>query len=223
MMLTLDETHQTPLLDSDASVDFDFIVKILIVGDSGAGKTQLFSRFADETFCSEHKTTQSVEYRHRYIEKNRFRCKTQVWDCVASGSPAVMNSIYRGTNAVILCIDLTNKSSIEAVPDWVNEIHGYTQDDIHITLVGTKIDRPDRCISYEEAENVARSLKLCYFEVSSRTGQGVEQVFVNIVSDLQVSIMSDLVPQEDPGRKRVKDDYHSEEDEDSACCNCSIS
>lgn len=228
-MLTLDESNdyvKTPLLDPHASVDFDFILKILIVGDSGSGKTQLFNRFADETFNDEHKITQSVEYRHRYIEKNKFRCKTQVWDCISSGSTQVMNSIYKGTNAVILCIDLTNKASIDAVEDWVSEIHGYTNDHIHISLVGTKTDSPDRCISYKEAEDVAKSLKLCYREVSSKLGQGVEGVFVNIVSDLQSSALNDLIPREDENKNQLrgnKPDDEFGEDEDSSGCCCVIS
>ena len=227
-MLNLEESNdyiKTPLLDPHNSVDFDFILKILIVGDSGAGKTQLFSRFGDETFTDEHNITQSVEYRHRYIERNNFRCKTQVWDCVSSGSATVMNSIYKGTNAVILCIDLTNKASIDAVEDWVSEIHGFTNDDIHITLVGTKIDHPDRCISYQDAEDIAKTLHLRYCEVSSKTGQGVESVFVNIVSDLQASALSDLTPRGGGNKNQLraedKDDY-SDEDSSSGCC-CTVS
>lgn len=228
-MLNLDESNdyiKTPLLDPHASVDFDFILKILIVGDSGAGKTQLFTRFADETFNAEHRITQSVEYRHRYIERNKFRCKTQVWDCISSGSSTVMTSIYKGTNAVILCIDLTNKASIDAVEDWISEIRGYTNDNIHISLVGTKIDSPDRCISYEDAEDVAKSLKLCYSEVSSKNGQGVERVFVNIVSDLQSSAMNDLFPRSDENKnkrgEKQNDEFGDDENSSSDCC-CVIS
>jgi small GTP-binding protein len=226
-MLNLDESStNTPLLDPHSSVDFDFILKILIVGDSGAGKTQLFCRFGDETFSSEHRPTQSVEYRHRYIQRNKFRCKIQVWDCISSGSVAVMNSIYKGTNAIVLCIDLTNSSSIDAVGDWVSEIKGYTNDHIHITLVGTKIDSPDRCISYQDAEDLAKSLGLSYSEVSSKTGQGVESVFVNIVSDLQTSALNDTFPRADENKNQLrnaeKDDFNDENDE-GGCCSCVLS
>lgn len=221
-MLNLEETTQTPLLDCQVSVDFDFILKILIVGDSGTGKTQLFNRFGDETYSPDYRPTQSVEYRHRYIERNKFRCKIQVWDCVSSGSTAVMNSIYKGTNAVILCIDLTNKSSIDAVSDWIAEIQGYTNDHIYISLVGTKLDNPDRCISYQEAEALARSLNLPYSEVSAKTGQGVESVFVNIVSELQTSALNDMLPRADENKNQLRDEkqneYEDDDKDDGGCC-----
>lgn len=219
----MDSSTKTPLLDLHDSVDYDFILKILIVGDSGAGKTQLFSRFADETFAEDHRMTQSVEYRHRYIEKNRFRCKAQVWDCISSASPAVMNCIYKGTNAVVLCFDLTNRESLDAVPDWVDEIHGYAGDSIHISLVGTKIDSPDRCISFSEGEEIANSLNLRYFETSAKTGEGVEQVFVNIVSELQPSAMSALFDRDDEDGGGTKGENRHDSNESSSCCCCVVS
>jgi small GTP-binding protein len=238
MLGNMDESSSsTPLLREPSSVDFDFILKILVVGDSVVGKSQLFRRFADESFMTTHNPTQSVEYRHRYIDTENNRCKVQLWDCVSSASRAVMMSIYKGSNAVILLFDVTNISTLESIPDWLNEVKEYAPATTEVYLVGTKIDLPSRRVSESEGRDVATRHGLKYFEVSSKTGEKVDALFNTIVADLEDSTMKrrdtneEFVHKEAKRRQSVKQQQDQqkgeftgddEDDNESKCCNCTI-
>jgi GTPase SAR1 family protein len=280
MLGNLDDSSVTaPLLRDITSVDFDFILKILIVGDSISGKSQLFHRFAaiflsvclclslwlsdfylsfsvslclslslslsvslsiylsvylyrfaDETFNQNHEATKSVEYRHRYIETNKNRCKVQVWDCVASASKAIMTSIYRGANAIILLIDVTNPSSLEAIPDWLREIREFSPPSAVIYLVGTKIDSEERVISSESCQEISKKFLLRYSEVSSKTGAGVDLLFASIVEELEDRTVDERDAKEERmslselERKKSKREGHDPlidgEEDGRPCCPC---
>eukprot|EP00602_Paraphysomonas_sp_CaronLab_P011511 CAMPEP_0185040448 /NCGR_PEP_ID=MMETSP1103-20130426/38507_1 /TAXON_ID=36769 /ORGANISM="Paraphysomonas bandaiensis, Strain Caron Lab Isolate" /LENGTH=229 /DNA_ID=CAMNT_0027579749 /DNA_START=52 /DNA_END=741 /DNA_ORIENTATION=+ len=219
---------KTPLLREHTSVDFDFILKVLIVGDSVVGKSQLFKRFAGEPFVEEHESTQTVEYRHRYIDTAKNRCKVQVWDCVSTASKAVMTSIYKGSNAVILLFDVTNSESLRSIPDWLHEISGYAPAGVSVYLVGTKIDDEHREVSTGEGEYVADKHALQYFEVSSKTGAGVDSIFNKIVHDLEDSTVGARDAKEgrisvaEKSTREYKDDKGVDEFEDGekSCCPC---
>lgn len=233
MLGNMDESSSsTPLLREPNSVDFDFILKILVVGDSVVGKSQLFRRFADEAFMATHNPTQSVEYRHRYIDTDRNRCKVQLWDCVSSASRAVMMSIYKGSNVVILLFDVTNISTLESIPDWLNEVKEYAPSTTVVYLVGTKIDLPSRKVSESEGLDVATRHGLKYFEVSSKTGLHVDALFNMIVTDLEDSTLTrrdtneEIVHNEAKRRKSIKQEhkeYTGGDDNEATCCsNCSV-
>ena len=193
-----------------------------------------FLRFADETFNPSHEPTKSVEYRHRYIETSKYRCKVQVWDCVSSASKAIMTSIYKGSNAIILLIDVTNSSSLEAIPDWLQEIKEFSPPSSVIYLVGTKIDKiEERKISYESCQAIARRFSLSYREVSSKTGENVDNLFATIVEELEDKTIDERdakeerISQSEMERKKSKKELinsyeDNEESEGSSCCSCAI-
>lgn len=200
MLGSLDEANENtiPLLnaygsrDSIAtSVDYDIVCKVIIIGDSGVGKTCLFKRFNEDSFTEDHVPTTSVEFTHRFIDTLESRCKVQVWDCITSGSHAIMKSVYKGSSAVVLLYDVCNSDSLAAVVDWVSEVREYTSGDVLIYLVGTKIDEiRHRLTTFEQGEDLARTMHVNYWELSSKTGQDVDTLFYKIVanySDLQRS------------------------------------
>ena len=231
MLGNLDEPSAgTPLLRETNSVDFDFKLKILVIGDSVVGKSQLFRRFANESFISSHSPTQSVEYRHQYIETDINRCKVQLWDCVSSASRAVMMSIYKGCNAIILLFDVTNISSLESIQDWLHEAKEYAPSTASIYLVGTKIDHPDRKITEAEGREKAQEFALHYHEVSSKTGEGIDALFLKIVTEVEETTITrrdtneENVSKEARRRQSVKETkgefLGDEEETGGKCCGC---
>ena len=144
----------------------------------------LINRFADETFSEEHKPTLLVEYRHRFIDTLRSRCKVQIWDCLASSSATIMSSIYKGAHGIILLYDVTSPSTLESTEDWLKEIKTYAKADVVVYLVGTKTDL-DRNVSIESGKQMAEKLGIKYYEVSSKTGENVDSLFCKIVNDLK--------------------------------------
>ena len=234
MLGNLEESSNaaTPLLREQSSVDFNFILKILVVGDSVCGKSQLFRRFADEAFEHSHTPTQSVEYRHRYIDTEENCCKVQLWDCVSSASRAVMMSIYKGSNAIILLFDVTNISALESISDWIRETKEFAPSTSVIYLVGTKIDLPNRKISKDECLEVASKHGLRYFEISSKTGEGVDFMFIEIVRDLEGATVSarDANEERENAAMKAKKLQHMKQDAEfttdhdneggDKCCGC---
>lgn len=169
-----------------------------------------------------------MEYRHRYIETSKNRCKVQVWDCVASASKAIMTSIYRGSSAIILLVDVTNSSSLEAIPDWLSEIREFAPPTAVIYLVGTKVDSTDRVISTDECQKIAKKYQLKYSEVSAKTGENVDQLFASIVEELEDRIVDERdakeerLSQSEHERKKNKEyqDVLDGENEEGRCCPC---
>lgn len=194
MLGNLEETNtaNAPLLSAfsddqirNNSVDFDFICKTIIVGDSAVGKSSLFQRFSSDTFSESHVTTESVEFGFRFIDTLNSRCKVQVWDCVTSASSAIMNSVYKGSNAIILLFDVTNRDSFDSVEDWLLEIRQYAENDVMVYIVGTKIDLPNRAVSQAEGKDLAERLGVDYWELSSKTSDNVDGLFFKIVANQQ--------------------------------------
>lgn len=144
-----------------------------------------YSRFADETFSEEHKPTLLVEYRHRFVDTLKSRCKVQIWDCLSSGQANIMTSIYRGAHGVVLLYDVMDPESLVAAPDWLKEIMTYSTKQVVVYLVGTKTDIPHRRVSIVQGQGMAKQMGVKYFEVSSKTGENVDSLFCKIVNDLK--------------------------------------
>jgi GTPase SAR1 family protein len=171
-----------------------------------------------------YETTQSVEYRHRLIETEQYRSKVQLWDCVSSVSKAVTQSIYRGANAIILLYDVTNPSTIDSASDWINEILHYVNQEVLIYLVGSKIDLKERKISLEQGKQLAAKLKLEYWELSSKTGEHVDELFYRIVTDLQEMTVKAMENKEYniAANEKVRREYLITVDKKEGCCSCCV-
>jgi GTPase SAR1 family protein len=141
-----------------------------------------------------------------------------------------MTSIYRGANAIILLIDVTNSSSLEAIPDWLHEIREFSPAFAVIYLVGTKVDSDQRVLSVEACQEISKKFLLRYSEVSSKTGDGVDRLFASIVEELEDRTVDERDAKEERmslnemERKKSKRECHDPlidgEDEESACCRC---
>lgn len=241
MLGSLDETNvKSPLLSAyndaarNSSVDFDSICKVIIVGNSGVGKTSLFRRFSDDSFNAEHVSTDAVEFKHRYIDTLSSRCKVQVWDCVTSASKAIITSIYKNTHAIILLFDVSDKQSFEAIQDWMSEIQQYADPTAIIYIVGTKTDLPNRCITKKQGTTAAETWGTHYWELSSLTGAEVDGLFFQIVKnyqDMQTSYLSSSVDSSRQSNSLFGSFRQSSlekvegnpSNKSSWCCNCSVS
>lgn len=131
--------------------------------------------------------TSSVDFRHRVIDTFDWRCKLQVWDCLSTPSNEMMRSIYRGATVIVLMYDITNIDALSSAAEWTSEVRLYAGPKVMLYLVGSKIDQSDkRKVTVKEGETAAANLRAkAYFEVSSKTGAVVEELFNRIVSDLQ--------------------------------------
>ncbi|UJR14824.1 hypothetical protein I4U23_001809 [Adineta vaga] len=160
-------------------VEFDYLFKILIIGDSGVGKTTILQRFSQDYFSTEYVATIGVDFQIRTIDVDSKRCKLQVWDTAGQDRfKCVVSSFYRNANGVVLCFDLTDLESFRNVNNWLEEVKRYCPDQTPVFLIGTKSDLISRrMVSQDMIKNFSEKHNLSFLETSSKTNENVEKCF----------------------------------------------
>ena len=158
---------------------YDYLLKILILGESNVGKTCLLSRFIDDTFTLNHISTFGIEFKTKIINLNDKIIKYQIWD--TSGLERfrrVTESYYKNVNGIIIVYDITDQKSFKSINKWIiKQINNNAKNDIVKVLVGNKTDKEDRVISKEEGENLAKDLGMKFFETSAKQNNNIKQLF----------------------------------------------
>lgn len=167
---------------------YDYLFKIVLVGESGVGKTNLLSRFSRNEFNLESKATIGVEFDTKRIEHEGEIIKAQIWDTAGQERfRAITSAYYKGAMGALLVYDISKRTSFQMLDRWLNEIKAHTEPDLNIILVGNKSDLENlREVTKEEAINYAKEHKMPFFETSALTSNNVEEVF----KDLLVSIVA---------------------------------
>jgi len=150
--------------------EYDHLFKLLMIGDSGVGKSSLLLRFADNTFTGNYITTIGVDFKIRTILINGERVKLQIWDTAGQERfRTITSTYYRGTHGVIVVYDVSSGESFANVKRWLHEIE-QNCDVVNKLLVGNKDDMPDRkVVLTEDAKRFADQMGIQLFETSART------------------------------------------------------
>jgi len=158
--------------------EYDHLFKLLIIGDSGVGKSSLLLRFADNTFTGNYITTIGVDFKIRTLEVGGERVKLQIWDTAGQERfRTITSTYYRGTHGVIVVYDVTNGESFANVKRWLHEIEQNCEV-VNRILVGNKNDCPDRkVVLYEDAKRFADQMNISLFETSAKDNINVEEMF----------------------------------------------
>nr|XP_022920414.1 ras-related protein Rab-35-like [Onthophagus taurus] len=161
--------------------DYDHLFKLLIIGDSGVGKSSLLLRFADNTFSGSYITTIGVDFKIRTVNIDGQRIKLQIWDTAGQERfRTITSTYYRGTHGVIVVYDVTNGESFANVKRWLLEIE-QNCDVVNKVLVGNKNDCPDRkVVLTEDAQRFASTMGIQLFETSAKDNINVEEMFISV-------------------------------------------
>lgn len=171
--------------------DYDHLFKLLIIGDSGVGKSSLLLRFADNTFSGSYITTIGVDFKIRTVEINGEKVKLQIWDTAGQERfRTITSTYYRGTHGVIVVYDVTSAESFVNVKRWLHEIN-QNCDDVCRILVGNKNDDPERkVVETEDAYKFAGQMGIQLFETSAKENVNVEEMF-NCITELVLRAKKD--------------------------------
>ena len=165
--------------------NYEFLVKIIIIGDSGVGKTNFMFRFADNTFNSLHVSTVGLDYKSKIIilPSSKKKVKIQIWDTAGQDRfRSITKNYYKGAHGIILIYDITNQKTFENVKNWINQIKEEVSNKVTIILVGNKIDDEDhRVVSTEQGEKMANDFGLMFFECSAKSGVNIDSTFNELV------------------------------------------
>jgi Ras-related protein Rab-35 len=166
---------------TDMAREYDHLFKLLIIGDSGVGKSSLLLRFADNTFSGSYITTIGVDFKIRTVEIEGERVKLQIWDTAGQERfRTITSTYYRGTHGVIVVYDVTSGDSFANVKRWLHEIE-QNCDVVNRILVGNKNDAPDRkVVLTEDAQRFADQMGIRLFETSAKDNINVEEMFMAI-------------------------------------------
>ncbi|XP_022340964.1 ras-related protein Rab-35-like [Crassostrea virginica] len=161
--------------------EYDHLFKLLIIGDSGVGKSSLLLRFSDNTFSGTYITTIGVDFKIRTVDVNGEKVKLQIWDTAGQERfRTITSTYYRGTHGVIVVYDVTSGESFANVKRWLHEID-QNCDVVNRILVGNKDDDSDRkVVLTQDAQRFAEQMGIQLFETSAKENKNVEEMFLAI-------------------------------------------
>ena len=165
---------------------YDLMFKILILGDSGVGKSSLFLRYTKNEFNQDMRSTIGVEFGLKFLKIENFQLKIQIWDTAGMERyRSITNAYYKGAKGVIIVYDICRKKSFENVDNWIEDFKSKADEDAVILLIGNKSDlNEQREVSIEEAEIKAQKNKYGFMETSAKDNNNVEKAFETLFEEI---------------------------------------
>ncbi|CAA7014882.1 unnamed protein product [Microthlaspi erraticum] len=166
--------------------DYDYLFKVVLIGDSGVGKSNLLSRFTKNEFNLESKSTIGVEFATRTLKVDGKVVKAQIWDTAGQERyRAITSAYYRGAVGALLVYDVTRRATFENVDRWLKELKNHTDPNIVVMLVGNKSDlRHLLAVPTEDGKSYAEQESLCFMETSALEATNVEDAFAEVLTQI---------------------------------------
>ncbi|KAI3982410.1 hypothetical protein MKX01_041248 [Papaver californicum] len=201
-----------------AEDDYDYLFKVVLIGDSGVGKSNLLSRFTRNEFSLESKSTIGVEFATRSLNVDGKIIKAQIWDTAGQERyRAITSAYYRGAVGALLVYDVTRHVTFENIERWLKELREHTDPNIVVMLIGNKADlRHLVAVSSEDGTSFAERESLYFMETSALEATNVENAFAEVLTQIYHIVSKKSVETGDDGatsavpikgeRINVKDD-----------------
>ncbi|XP_031160385.1 ras-related protein ORAB-1-like [Sander lucioperca] len=173
--------------------EYDYLFKLLLIGDSGVGKSCLLLRFADDTYTESYISTIGVDFKIRTIDMDGKTVKLQIWDTAGQERfRTITSSYYRGAHGIIIVYDVTEQESFNNVRQWLDEIDRYACENVSRLLVGNKCDLVSKkVVDASTAQDLASSLKIPFLETSAKSADNVERAFLTMAAEIHKRVASE--------------------------------
>nr|AFK40086.1 unknown [Lotus japonicus] len=173
-------------LYGDFNQKIDYVFKVVLIGDSAVGKTQLLARFSRNQFNVDSKATIGVEFQTKTLVIDSKTVKAQIWDTAGQERyRAVTSAYYRGAVGAMLVYDLTKRQSFDHMAKWLEELRGHADTNIVIMLIGNKCDLATlKAVPTEDAQEFAQRENLFFMETSALESTNVETAFLTILTEI---------------------------------------
>jgi len=170
---------------------YDVPVKLLLIGDSGVGKSCLLLRFSDDSFTPSFITTIGIDFKIRTITLDGKRIKLQIWDTAGQERfRTITTAYYRGAMGILLVYDVTDEKSFGNIRNWIRNIEQHASESVNKILIGNKCDLVDQKVVDEEAgKALAAEYGLKFMEASAKSNINVEEAFVTLAKDIKARLI----------------------------------
>ena len=167
--------------------EHDFSYKLIIVGDTGVGKTNILSRFIIDDFSIETPSTVSMEFGRKILELDGSKIKLQIWDTAGQEKfRSLTQSYFKGSKGAFIVYDVTKEDTFDKVQGWYDDIKASGDKDCLIGIIGNKIDLEEsRKVSTEIGKKKADELKCLFAETSALQGVGINEAFEELVKQIK--------------------------------------
>ncbi|KAK3206370.1 hypothetical protein Dsin_020416 [Dipteronia sinensis] len=174
------------MMASRVDHEYDYLFKIVLIGDSGVGKSNILSRFTRNEFCLESKSTIGVEFATRTLQVEGKTVKAQIWDTAGQERyRAITSAYYRGAVGALLVYDITKRQTFDNVQRWLRELRDHADSNIVIMMAGNKSDLNHlRAVQEEDGHSLAEREGLSFLETSALEATNIEKAFQTILTEI---------------------------------------
>jgi len=161
---------------------YDYLIKLLLIGDSGVGKSCLLCRYSEDIFNNKFITTIGIDFKIRTIELDGKKIKLQIWDTAGQERfRTITQAYYRGAMGILLVYDVTDEKSFSNIRSWMRNIEQHANTEVVKVLLGNKCDmKQKRTVKQEDGEELAKEYGIEFFETSAKDKINVDQAFTRM-------------------------------------------
>lgn len=200
--------------------DYDYLFKILLIGNSSVGKSSILLRFSDNIFNESFLPTIGVDFKIKTFEIQGKTVKLQIWDTAGQERfKTITSSYYKGSNGIILTYDITDKQSFKDIENWLAEVEKYAKPDIVKLLVGNKCDlESQRQVTKEEGQELADSLNVKFIETSAKNSVNIDGAFMTLSQEIKNIVQVDSGTSAKPRENRKLENKEQAKEKSKGCC-----
>ena len=165
---------------------YDVLFKIILVGDTSVGKTNIINKYIKNEFHEDFCATIGVEFSHKQFIIDNHKIKAQIWDTAGQERyKSITKAYYKGAKGAFIVYDITRKDTFDNIDKWRNELISSCNQEINIMLIGNKCDLEDqRMITKEQGEEKAKSFGFSFLETSAFSGENLEKGFEMLIKEI---------------------------------------
>ena len=174
---------------------YNYILKILLIGSSHVGKSSLLVRFCDDKYNEYYVSTIGVDFKLKTMAIDNELVKVQIWDTAGQERfKAITTSYYKNAHGIIIAYDVTDRNSFVSIRHWMDEIERLAVKGIPKIVIGNKTDlESKRGVSYKEGEEIAKKYHAEFYETSAKTAENVSEVFEKMTREIIKNVKKQML------------------------------
>ena len=202
--------------------EYEMMAKVILIGDSSVGKTNIMSKYLKNQFNENSKATVGVEFGSKFFKLNGHNIKAQIWDTAGQEKyKAITGAYYKGSKGAFVVYDITRKETFESVDKWINDLKSSGDPKLIIIIIGNKCDLEEkREILKEQGEEKAKSFGCAFLETSALSGDNIDKGFEMMISEIFKKYGNDSNEDDELGSVEKGEDIKldKKENQKKSCC-----